>query len=116
MSAEELRELDRFCASAVMKWKKRPDKSTRGLRHGEYDIVYDGILIWTGMRFAPTTNDADAMAVLMKCVQKLPLHIEISHNGTNWFVSRPDEDEESYVLADTLPLAICLFAKRLFEK
>lgn len=63
-----------------------------------------------------TTSPADAMAVLQVCSKKVPLHLEVGCSGEHWFVGRPDQDASETVMASTLPLAICLFAKALYGK
>ena len=60
-----------------------------------------------------TTDPADAMEVLKKCSTLTPY--AISNNITGFMVS--DLDKKSrYGIGETLELAICLFAKKLFTK
>lgn len=54
--------------------------------------------------FAPTTDAAAAMMVLEKCIRKD--HIEIDFDGESFFIM--------HARAETLPLAISIFAKKLF--
>ena len=78
----------------------------------------------TAAKFSPTTDHADAMMVLEKCVGKI--NVTISEVGTVFVVNGRDwerlnagnEIQPEYLTseAETLPLAICLFAKKLFSK
>ncbi len=65
--------------------------------------------------FHPSTDPAAAMQVLEKCADKLddpkkynPGVSPITKSGGQWWVGNQH--------AETLPLAICLFAKQLFSK
>lgn len=64
----------------------------------------------------PTTDPAAAFEVLKACAERLPMNIEISHNGPYWFISRPDEDSGVAVMESTLELAIAKFSRKLFSK
>jgi hypothetical protein len=105
----ELKELDAWIAEHVMGWElwiAAPDCPV--YRTGDKDNP-------TQKWFKPTTKSSSAMMVLEKCCERLPLHVEIGKYGENWCVSRPDQDATEAVIAPTLPLAICLFAKALFS-
>lgn len=60
-----------------------------------------------------TTDPAAAMEVLKKCSEKYSIKIGFDVNG-KWFVSHYDAKFEGVIRAETLELAICLFAKKLF--
>ena len=66
-----------------------------------------------------TTDQAAAMQVLEECLPAIPLTVEIGvvHFGTTpqYFINRIDGEACDRILADTLPLAIALFAKELFK-
>ena len=97
---KELRELDLFCAEKVMGWTAMP-----GYRNVKAEA------------FHPTTNDADAMAVFRKCGEKYYGSIAIHFENGEWSVGQAYEGPNAIkAKGPTLPLAICLFAKRLFEK
>jgi hypothetical protein len=61
-----------------------------------------------------TTDPGAAMQVLEKCTETLPRSLEICKDGGQFWISRTDDDDTNGVMAETLPLAICLFAKKLF--
>jgi hypothetical protein len=72
----------------------------------------------------PTTDPAAAMMVLEKCVEKLGkdayelvvgLHVYQADAPPLWMVCSSGR-RGFQTLAETLPLAICRFAKRLFSK
>lgn len=116
MSAEEKRELDDYCAEKVMDWWRGIDA--------------DGNVVWYGKNrfmlkrseWEPTVDDADAMAVLRKCAEKCTVTVECGINVNNdWqaMVARLNQEgkktvEDFCTCAPTLPLAICLFAKKLY--
>lgn len=61
----------------------------------------------------PTMNDAVALAVLEKCARKM--EVKIIESKTGGFYVNSDW-EYAPVLAQTLPLAIALFARQIFSK
>jgi hypothetical protein len=70
--------------------------------------------------FQPTSNPADAFEVLRKCnelitKQKLRNDIVISMVTGNPMVSYPSETGNIGVIDETLEMAICVFAKKMFE-
>lgn len=112
MREKKLRELDAFIAEHVMGWKHSSSdfyqwKTERG---NEYDPVTNP--------FSPTTDPAAAMAVLEKIVEEteaMPDSIYIGKVGTEFMVGLDGVE----AVAETLPLAIALFArdaKKLFTK
>lgn len=60
-----------------------------------------------------TSNPAAAMQVLEKCAEKTT--VALNQGTTGWFISDCDK-KLRFAVAETLPLAICLFAKKLFSK
>lgn len=67
-----------------------------------------------------TTDPAAALEVLKRCLPNIPLTVEIGvvHFGTepSYFINRVDGNVCDRILAPTLELAICQFAKRLFDR
>lgn len=66
-----------------------------------------------------STNRADAMLVLEKCAKKETVTIEVSLDGKQFWIARLDTEsrnEDFCKVAETLPLAICRFAKQIFSK
>lgn len=68
-------------------------------------------------------DPAAAMLVLEKCISSVGWSRIISFGSTadgSYFINHCDSEPESEAFfgpeADTLPLAICLFARKLFEK
>ena len=115
MSETELRELDAWIAEHVFGFKK-----TRR----DFDSAITGYGFDANNKFAvlpsPTTSPDDAMKVLEKCCDER-FATSIQKNKVSWKVSRiywgPFRMHESEVtFAETLPLAICLFSKKLFSK
>ena len=106
---KELRELDAWIYKHVMKFLNsdfRDENSNELWNHHK--------------AFSPTTDPAAAMLVLERCVEKNDLYdaIVVSFNNNQWIVSsfcnEANEIKEQEGVAETLPLAICLFAKKLF--
>jgi hypothetical protein len=124
MTDKELRELDVEIAIKVFgyKWalfsdgisQLEPHTSKWIERHGgKWVDSPSGELDTVG---APhyTTDPAAAMAVLEKCAEKCCLTMEmIYYDGPHWRIYVEDIDGAAY--APTLPLAIALFAKKLYE-
>ena len=70
----------------------------------------------TGSNQSPTRDPAAAMEVLKKCAARIDGTIRIGECAGRWLVmpylSTPDELRDDF---PTLELAICLFAKKLFN-
>ena len=94
MTPEQMRELDRWISGHVFNWS---------------DIDYD-------VNRTPyyTLALESAMEVQMKCVEKGPISVRQLTDG-KWIVSGEWSWDESSV-AETLPLAICKYAKELFSQ
>ena len=122
MTTQELRELDAWIALNVT-------KTLRKLSDEEYAAIvawceeankdpHPNLELTTPRRYEGsclkyTSDPAAAMEVLEKCAKQVGNVIEIfGNNKDGWVVSGKNDAWESD--ADTLPLAICLFAKKLF--
>lgn len=124
MSEKELRELDAWIAEHVMGCKPWDEEKVRCiLQPNEFvlsipsKIVRARIGAGQTADFEPTSNHASAMMVLEKCFERVGL-IDMSRvkvEPFNFCVGATYKTGcESE--ASTLPLAICLFAKKLFTK
>lgn len=111
LTTEQHAELNAFCATHVMGMERSQIADCWNA------IAYPHSTSWLG-DFKPTTSPADAMAVLEKCADILPRKsicickmadgYEV-YNGGSYYIKTVQK-------AETLPLAIVLFAKALFEK
>ena len=110
MTDQELRELDAWIAEHVFGATRAIDK---GFACGDCDdrhtVRFNKDEGWTACPLY-TTDPAAAMQVLERCAEKLGFlpDIKKSRIGYAWIYGGAASN------ADTLPLAICLFAKRLF--
>lgn len=121
---KELRELNVFCAERVMGWRRVKRDMTRDndfIVHGG-DVLHRLIEGASLHIFKPTTNPGDAMLVLQKCADKCEadkMAIVIEKDGSDWIVCAMffgSNYESSFeAKADTLPRAIALFSKALFQ-
>ena len=129
MTTAELRELDVWIAKELFGW----DFSEKGwcmsaLQHRQMNGFYYGFppdsIQYKGCALphrAPdyTTDPAAAMQVLEKCAAKIAVSAR-QQDGGKWCVWAVDDEsykpKELDGYAETLPLAICLFAKKLFSK
>lgn len=140
MSDTELRELDAWIAEHVMGWtvKSRTSPHSGSSREhfwfepgNDIEPKYRGLTYTMspsgnvgGERCAPeiahyTTDPAAAMWVLEKCCDDAPNAVEIIHEFNPWEVRTRKSNKPGDFLevhAETLPLAICLFARKLFSK
>lgn len=110
MTTNELREIDAWIAEHVMGAKENPRFS---------GSVIGITKVWLDTRtyetFSPTEISDYAMEVLEKCIGKGVVNLRESSNG--YFIDKsPANPPYVYAEAETLPLAICLFAKKLFSK
>lgn len=63
-----------------------------------------------------TTSPADAMAVLEKICERVTITIDhVYCDGHNWSICAFGSIDEA-IYEETLPLAICLFARQLFTE
>lgn len=128
---KELRELDAWIAEHVMGYRwfaYEGGKSNRfcdlqipsdwQARHGgiQCESSLEGYERDIGGVPKYTTNPADAMAVLEKCCAETMQEdcVYIGKTESEWIVGHTTRNFEE--VADTLPMAICLFAKQLFSK
>ncbi len=130
-----MRELDAFCANDVIGFREsqEPDDFTsddvfqwyKHKAHGqtEWRVVvshsYSNRFAPTGTPFAhswkyfsPTVSPADAMEVLKKCHQRTEVSLRMDGKTHQVFGS----NSKAPIEAETLELAICKFAKKLFSK
>lgn len=123
MTTQQLRELDAWHAEFVMRYRK-VERWQELVAGSETFWIHpqDGLVLSPAKfshlmrRFRPTTNPADSMALLKKCAEKVD-QISITHCGT-WAVCEGDGNHTEPVAeaeAETLELAIALFAKQLYE-
>lgn len=113
MTAQEMRELDAWIAEYVMGFRKCPMPDETGwIDDSKSTNPYFPC-------FQPTTDPAAAMSVLERCLEKHGYGITIDVHDDAGFslvgnspyvATNPDVGDE------TLPLTICLFAKKLFSK
>jgi hypothetical protein len=133
VSETELRELDAWIAENVMGWELAKDEYHARMSLSKSYCISSDKTVCFGHQgqfslFKPTTNPAAAMELLKKCGEqgilkgefKLPVSI-FRRGDLQWVVSENCEDapeHEFYIVveAETLELAICLFAKKLFTK
>ena len=125
---KELRELEAWIAEHVMGYEERQCYNGSQRIEGQTFWVCKGRQVvapsFNGKhRFPPfATDPAAAMQVLEKCAEMLRKDcnsVEILRNTTGWAVCSLYRDgfgheEHDTVEAETLPLAICLFARKLF--
>lgn len=123
----QIAELNSICAEKVMQWTKAL-KMSQIEKAGEFCVFGEEIYIHERgsyvKKFHPTTNDADAFAVLKKCAEKMKaasVRIAYITNGVDskylwkvWTAYRSEEDESA--TAETLNLAIVKFAIALHGK
>lgn len=122
MTDKEMRELDAWIAEHVMGWRL----STRGGSWRSTDpgwIDSENELQRIQENWKPSTDPAAALEVLKKCADKSDMPIEIDRkrdNGGPWRVETGVLSQGLVAIAprdqNTLELAICLFAKKLFSK
>lgn len=113
MSDKEMRELDAWIWQNVMLAKLviRPADSTypklKYLRFPNGDEILERM-------WSPTTDPAAAMDVLKKCGQSAVVTITTNPSIASHLGVWTCADEQIFCTGETLELAICLFAKKLF--
>lgn len=115
-TVEQLRELDAWIAENVMGWdlKSEPFRFFRS-HDGLYFPNADGC----GLFWHPSTSPSDAMDVLKKCNEMINRRKYREVIGIATLMGSPMvgyDPEQIWEHAETLELAICRFAKSLFEK
>jgi hypothetical protein len=119
MKIEQHIQLDRWIAVNINKWPEPEWVYDDGIDY-KHGTPGNSVLC----RYAPTENRSEALHVLEKCAERMSkLHdddryIAIGYERLtgNFIVCESDVANGISVDGDTLPLAICLFARRLFEK
>lgn len=139
MSGNETRNVDKWIAEHVMGWQwwrfdnkgdkwcqLVPPEERWPVIKGEWNGVLSKCQIanmknYTDLSlFHPSHNRNCALQVLEKCAAKCTVTVEYARNQNGlmqWMVARLDgrrKIESDCKCAETLPLAICLFAKSLF--
>lgn len=110
MSDQDKRELDAWIAEHVMGWKRGPQW---GNGNGEWLNGEIPVCTWhTAPQFC--TNPVAAMALLEKCAKKAVSISIVPQSNGGWIIYAHGIDT-NMVEADDLPLAICLFAKKLYS-
>lgn len=107
---KELRELDAWIAEHVMGWVPHCRNSACYVLKAEQHTVMTGTSCKAFVdEFLPTVRPAKAMEVLKKCADKCA-SVEV-YKGNHFFEVRHDGMAAS---SETLELAICRFAQKLF--
>lgn len=119
MTTQELRELDAWIAEHVMGWKITKyhccGEQVERLKPSSGDL-HANI-----RNYSPTTDPSAAMDVLKKCSQ-MKFDVSINHfdaKNLNLLIGLKEWSVLTIgfeAQAETLELAICLFAKKLFTK
>ncbi len=122
MTEKQLRELDAWIAEYVFGWsdikmENAPNEvSSLKPPFGRSPVGYSQLPHFSTFRM-------DAMLVLERCVQEISWNRIVSIGTTSdgdYFINYSDSEPNSEAFcaceAETLPLAICLFAKQLFSK
>jgi hypothetical protein len=112
MNEKEMRELDCWLAINVMGNSIHNAASAKG-EQWYWSAVNNCVMDSYAHSFKPTDDPAAAMQVLEKCCNKTTL--AINHGTTGWWVSDCDK-KSRFAVAETLPLAICLLARKVFAK
>lgn len=116
-SGRELQELNEWIAVNVFNCKKHSE----GWEPGD---TWEGELDCLVSEFTPTTDPAAAFEVLKKCLEtrEMPNFYKLLSDETYSIRVVADgccsleQGKKIQVIAETLELAICLFAKHLFSK
>lgn len=128
MTPEQMRELDAWIAEHLTKcamvekisprrYKARYhlDKIPGGVGCSGFKSVEDAWNYLTNQIPHPSTDKSEAFWVLEKCHEKVGFGIITQSTATGWSI-RFAINGQNDVHGDTLPIAICLFAKKLFSK
>ena len=128
----ELRELDAWIAEHLFNLRRHTTKSvSRGWECTNCGAFFKSGLwaqwevdrLWCGgnsvVKICPeyTTDHGAAMQVLEKCGQKYGAIRLMAATKTEWHIqSLWDGNPQVFAIGDSLPLAICLFARELFKE
>ena len=124
----ELRELDAWIAEHVMGWRRVQSAESHRTEEIVSRVEGDGLCSFNEpwqpqpggvffqqwRYFIPTTDPAAAMMVLEKCAKKQAVNVWYSTVHKQWAAADSGCFHTQY--AETLPLAICMFAKKLYGK
>lgn len=129
MKPDKMRELDKWIAEHVMEWPR--EKIYEGYAYYTASGALTGFNVYPppaawaecdNNYWGPTLNYKCALMVLEKCAEKLDtaegMSVNIGKSGDSWevcdmFMGHGYESVNA-ATADTLPLAICLLAVKLF--
>lgn len=121
MTDQEKRELDAWICERVFKLKRV--KHPWEVKDGTFAVSNNGVIYvlesFNHLKlFHPTTDRAPAMEVLEVCLEKLAGVTDVLISKTNnWHIECDfDEHPGIGVSAENLPLAICKFARALYEQ
>lgn len=113
MTTRQKRSLDAWIAKHVMGWKRVDGEA---FQWGQFTVDSNRIVHADPVygQFCPTSDRADAMMVLEKVHEKVHRGVTTAKTPDGKYLAYT---KTSYGLhqADTLPLAICLLAKEVFE-
>lgn len=110
----ELSKLDAWIAEHVMGWSLAKRFDGDELIQRTLKEKKSGLPEWMN-EFKPTTDPAAAMLVFEKLAVGSPF-THMTKLGEKWVIFKgPDSEFSNRVEADSLPLAICMLAKKLFQ-
>lgn len=129
MKEQELKGLDAFIAEHVMgcsPWKESTSRITCILEPNEFVLSIPNKIVRARIgndptiNFKPTTDAADAMAVLKKCAERSRFPIEIDIRRTQpkiqWRIETGVGKDFCNAIEGTLEMAVCRLAVKLFTK
>ncbi len=113
MTTTEHQELNSYLAKHVMAWKRH--KFYNGKKKMPLYWLEDGDVVNT--QFHPTTDPSAAMGVLKKCLEKSGYGLIVDiHDDAGFSIEQRSPFNPHSTGEETLELAICLFAKKLFSQ
>lgn len=113
MTPKQLRELDAWIGLNVMGWTKGDVAPSKWFPDGWKDTwIHPRGGAATLPQF--TTNPAAALAVLEKCARRPPSTVITPKSDGSWIIHASGIDT-CLSKGETLPLAICLFARQIFS-
>lgn len=127
MTTEQMRELDAWIAPNVMRLSLC-ERHPAILNPNEFVLSIPSKIVRARIgnnppsNFEPTTDPAAAMEVLKKCAEfgSLQFSVVVWKYDGNWKIDiqavAVKDEWKKCIEAETLELAICLFAQKLFEK
>lgn len=121
MNSAECRELDAWIAEHMFGKMKVAyvdrifDNDANGYCH-KFDSVFIAGKNNKAVEFHPTIDVPFAMQVLDVCIKKYSFGVEISYVEGKYHCWQMIDMEEIIGSAETLPMAICLYAKQFYIK